>query len=240
MELRDFLAPGNLALLERMAGLMVHRGPDDSGYWLSASLAHGFAHRRLSILDLSERGHQPMLDERGLAVACYNGEIYNFAELRKDLVDRGWQFRSTSDTEVLLKGYLEYGRDIVAKLNGIFAFAIHDLRSGETFIARDQLGVKPLYLAGLTGTVLFASELKSLLADARVSRDLDSVALHRYLTFLWSPGHATAGSAPHGARHRCTGSGRKGDSYLEVLPNFFSVVQFACRSRTARRCRAAA
>ncbi|MBK9252400.1 MAG: DUF1933 domain-containing protein [Proteobacteria bacterium] len=173
-----------------MAGLMVHRGPDDSGYWLSASLAHGFAHRRLSILDLSERGHQPMLDERGLAVACYNGEIYNFAELRKDLIDRGWQFRSASDTEVLLKGYLEYGRDIVAKLNGIFAFAIHDLRSGETFLARDQLGVKPLYLAELAGTVLFASELKSLLADARVSRDLDSVALHRYLTFL-VPGEST-------------------------------------------------
>lgn len=186
-----YLGTGDRELLERMAAYIRHRGPDDGGLWISDTARIGFAHRRLAILDLSPRGHQPMQDEGEAAVVCYNGEIYNFAELRSDLEGKGWKFRSTSDTEVLLKGYLEYGHGVVDRLNGIFAFAIHDRRSGETFLARDPFGVKPLYLAQLQGTLLFASELKSILADPRVARTLDPKALIRYLTFLWSPGTAT-------------------------------------------------
>jgi asparagine synthase (glutamine-hydrolysing) len=132
-----------------------------------------------------------MSDDRRRAVVAFNGEIYNFPDLKAALEKRCWTFESTSDTEVLLKGYLEYGYDVLDKLNGIFAFAIHDVRDATTFIARDHLGVKPLYLVELADTVLFASELKALLVDARVSRELDHRALLRYLTFLWSPGVAT-------------------------------------------------
>ncbi|MCZ8132994.1 MAG: asparagine synthase (glutamine-hydrolyzing) [Steroidobacteraceae bacterium] len=186
-----FAGTGDGALLERMAASLGHRGPDDTGTWLSPDRRVGFAHRRLSILDLSPRGHQPMWDAGGRAVVCYNGEIYNFAELRDELEARNWSFDSTSDTEVLLKGYLEYGPGFVERLNGIFAFAIFDLQRRELFLARDHLGVKPLYLAEVPGAVLFASELKALLLDPRVPRDLAPTALLRYLTFLWSPGTAT-------------------------------------------------
>lgn len=186
-----FDGTGDQTLIERMAARIKHRGPDDSGSWMAPDASVGFAHRRLSILDLSCRGHQPMSDGGRRAVITFNGEIYNFLELRAALEKRGWTFESTSDTEVLLKGYLEYGHDILDKLNGIFAFAIHDLRDATTFIARDHLGVKPLYLVELADTVLFASEMKALLVDSRVSRELDQRALLRYMTFLWSPGVAT-------------------------------------------------
>lgn len=127
-----------------------------------------------------------MSDDDGSAVVAFNGEIYNFAELRNDLRQKGWEFRSTSDTEVLLKGYLEYGVSIVERLNGIFAFAIHDRRTNQSFVARDQMGVKPLYFAQLGGAILYASELKALLAEAEVSRVLDRDALLQYLTLLWA------------------------------------------------------
>lgn len=178
-------------LLESMSGLVAHRGPDDAGTWVDPAGGAGLAHRRLSILDLSFRGHQPMTDEQSLAVVAFNGEIYNFAELRSDLRKKGWKFRSTSDTEVLLKGYLEFGVSVVERLNGIFAFAIHDRRTRQSFVARDQMGVKPLYFAQLAGAVLYASELKALLAEVSVPRDLDRDALLQYLTLLWAPSPRT-------------------------------------------------
>jgi asparagine synthase (glutamine-hydrolysing) len=178
-------------LLEAMSGLVAHRGPDDSGTWIDREAGVGLAHRRLSILDLSARGHQPMADDAESAVIVFNGEIYNFTELRHELQARGWQFNSTSDTEVLLKGYLEFGVSVVDRLNGIFAFAIHDRRSKQTFLARDHMGVKPLYFAELPGALVFASELKAVLAEPTVSRRLDAKALLRYLTLLWCPSPAT-------------------------------------------------
>jgi asparagine synthase (glutamine-hydrolysing) len=182
------VSPGSL---EAMSGLVAHRGPDDHGSWVDDQAGVGLAHRRLSILDLSERGQQPMQDESASAVIAFNGEIYNFADLRSDLQARGWTFRSTSDTEVLLKGYLEFGVAVVDRLNGIFAFAIHDRRTNQTFLARDHLGVKPLYFAEIPGAVVFGSELKALLAEPAVSRQLDPTALLQYLTLLWCPSPRT-------------------------------------------------
>lgn len=182
------VSPG---LLEAMSGLVAHRGPDDQGAWVDEQGGVGLAHRRLSILDLSERGHQPMMDESRAVVVVFNGEIYNFAQLRRDLIARGWTFRSTSDTEVLLNGYLEYGVAVVDHLNGIFAFAIHDQRTRQTFLARDHMGVKPLYFAEIPGAVVFGSELKAVLAEPAVSRELDPASLLQYLTLLWCPSPGT-------------------------------------------------
>jgi asparagine synthase (glutamine-hydrolysing) len=119
-----FDGTGDQVLLERMGDRLKNRGPDDSESWMGPNAWVGLAHRRLSILDLSCRGHQPMADGGSRAVVAFNGEIYNFVELRASLEKQSWTFESTSDTEVLLKGYLEYGCDVLDKLNGIFAFAI--------------------------------------------------------------------------------------------------------------------
>jgi len=169
-----------------MSAAQVHRGPDDSGFYVSngqPGVCFGF--RRLAILDLSTEGHQPMVDpERGHAIV-FNGEIYNYVELRRELEARGRTFRSTSDTEVLLAAYGEWGEGVLAKLRGMFAFAIHDPAQGTVLIARDRLGIKPLYYAEVTrpegALVLFASELRALLASGLVRRDLEPRGLASYL-----------------------------------------------------------
>ena len=127
------------------AGTLSHRGPDDSGLFVEASAGIGLAHRRLSIIDLSAAGHQPMASIDGSVRIVYNGEIYNFAEIRRDLEQRGHAFRSESDTEVLLTAYLQWGHRCLEKLIGMFAFAIWDGRTRSLFLARDRLGIKPLY-----------------------------------------------------------------------------------------------
>jgi len=171
--------------------LIAHRGPDDSGVWVAPDGGTGLVHRRLSIIDLTAAGHQPMLDpETGLALA-YNGEIYNYRELRAELQARGRTFRSASDTEVLLQGLAEFGDALLPRLNGIFAFACYDSRNRELLLARDHFGVKPLYVALTSSGVLFSSELKALLLRPEVSRTLDPAAIASYLTFLWSPGVRT-------------------------------------------------
>jgi asparagine synthase (glutamine-hydrolysing) len=190
-------------LLEAMSGLVAHRGPDDRGAWVDVQGGVGLAHRRLSILDLSERGHQPMADESGKVVIVFNGEIYNFAELRSELLARGRSFRSTSDTEVLLNGYLEFGVAVVDRLNGIFAFAIHDQRTRQTFLARDHMGVKPLYFAEIPGAFVFGSELKAVLAEPAVSRELDPASLLQYLTLLWCPSPGTPLKGVHKLEPGC-------------------------------------
>lgn len=179
------------SLLERMADAIAHRGPDDSGAWSSPAHRVGLAHRRLSIIDLSQRGHQPMWDATQSAVIAFNGEIYNFRELRADLKSRGFAFNSDSDTEVLLNLYLQYGDEMLPKLNGIFAFALWDVRNSTLLLARDGLGIKPLYLAQTSRGLLFASELKALLHDCTVDRTLDPVTVRNHLIFLWSPGEHT-------------------------------------------------
>lgn len=139
-----------------------HRGPDDAGLWLSPDGRSGLGHRRLSIIDLSPTGHQPMLSADGRFAIVFNGEIYNFRAVREELEERGHAFRSTSDTEVVLAGYREWGVDVLDRLRGMFALAILDTQRRETLLARDPLGIKPLYWADDGRRVLFASEVQAL------------------------------------------------------------------------------
>lgn len=169
-------------------GTMAHRGPDDSGVWWSDDGLVGLAHRRLAIVDLSAAGHQPMLEARlGLAVT-YNGEIYNFQELRAELEQRGYRFISSSDTEVVLAAYDAWGTDCLSHLNGMFAFALHDAKTQTLFLARDRAGEKPLFYRHDGVEIRFASELKALLADAGMPRQVDPVALDCYLGLGHVPG----------------------------------------------------
>jgi asparagine synthase (glutamine-hydrolysing) len=179
------------SLLERMNGAIAHRGPDDAGVFHEPRTRTGLAHRRLSIIDLSPRGHQPMWDVTGVAAIVFNGEIYNYRELRAELVEDGYRFRSHSDTEVLLNLYLRDGVKMLERLNGIYAFGIYDTRNGELFVARDGVGVKPLYYTETPRGTLFASELKALLQDPSVDRALDLQAVHDHLLFLWCPSPRT-------------------------------------------------
>lgn len=175
--------------LAKMADLISHRGPDDSGTYFRSygDTLVGLAARRLAILDLSAAGHMPMTTRDGRYSLVYNGEVYNFSAIRKDLESAGHQFSSSSDTEVVLNAYVEYGDDCVRRFNGMFAFAIWDRDARTLLIARDQLGIKPLYYASWPGNLAFASEVKSLLVLPGLSRGLDVRALHQYLTFLWVP-----------------------------------------------------
>ncbi|PHS21650.1 MAG: asparagine synthase (glutamine-hydrolyzing) [Robiginitomaculum sp.] len=174
-------------LLDRMSASIAHRGPDGSGCFHDRDSNIGLAHRRLAIIDLSATGHQPMMDAAKQAVIVYNGELYNYRVLREHLIARGVSFRGHSDTEVLLNLYLSKGIDMLGDLNGIFAFAIFDFRSRELFIARDGMGVKPLYFTNTPQGMVFASEIKALLQEPSVSRELNPAAIARHLTYLWSP-----------------------------------------------------
>ena len=165
-----------------------HRGPDSKGEYIHGNLA--FGHQRLSIQDLSPNGHQPMISADGNYIIIFNGEIYNHAEIRQHFKDK-YPFKSTSDTETLLYGYIEYGSEILNQLNGIFAFAIYDKIKNELFIARDQFGIKPLYYYHDTACFMFGSEIKSFLAYPDFDKTLDYSAFVNYLTFLYSPGEQT-------------------------------------------------
>ena len=171
------------ALLRRMAGVLAHRGPDDLGLYLSGPL--GLAQTRLSIIDLAH-GHQPMADG-GLVLAA-NGEIYNFVELRRTLEARGRRFRTASDSETILHAYALDGLDALASLNGMFAFALYDTQRRELVLARDRLGIKPLYYACLPDGLLFASELKALLAVWPGERELNPGALVQYFENRFNTG----------------------------------------------------
>jgi asparagine synthase (glutamine-hydrolysing) len=149
--------------VERMAKSLLHRGPDDGGIYLDGAVGMGF--RRLSILDLSEAGHQPMVSEDGQYVLVFNGEIFNYVELRSELRQLGYQFRSSGDSEVLLAAYREWGRECLSKLNGMWAFVIYDRRHRLIFGSRDRFGVKPLYYSRTSDVMQFASEIKALRAS---------------------------------------------------------------------------
>lgn len=168
-----------------------HRGPDDSGLHVDKMAGIGLGHTRLSILDLSPLGHQPMFAADGKLVLIFNGEIYNFRELRQELKAKGYSFRSDSDTEVLLNLYLDQGKALLTRLNGIFAFALWDGTQNSLLVARDAFGVKPLYFAKCSQGFVFASELKALLPLLPQQHELDLPSLHRYLSFLWCPGDGT-------------------------------------------------
>lgn len=175
--------------LGRAMHAIAHRGPDGSGTHIDDDFALG--HVRLAIIDLSETGAQPMYSADGRYVITFVGEIYNYAELRKKLLARGVKFVGTSDTEVLLYGFIHFGPDVVTQLNGIFTFAVTDLQTKELFLARDHMGVKPLYYSVGKFGIAFSSEIKALLEVAPIARELDPVAISQYLTFLWEPGERT-------------------------------------------------
>jgi asparagine synthase (glutamine-hydrolysing) len=170
------------------AALLWHRGPDDSGVWRSPDGRVALGHRRLAILDLTAAGHQPMHDETGALTIVFNGEIYNCAELRRELEGAGHAFRSGSDTEVILAAYGQWGTECLARLAGMFAFALVDGARRRLFLARDRAGEKPLFVHRSAGALRFASELKALLADPGLPRRIDPVALDCYLAMGYVPG----------------------------------------------------
>ncbi len=173
--------------VQRMIDAMPHRGPDGSGIWTAPGI--GLGHLRLSIIDLGG-GAQPMLSEDESLVLSFNGEIYNFLELRKELEVLGHHFRTDSDSEVILEAYRRWGPDSVARLNGMFAFALYDVPKRQLLLARDRLGVKPLYHAALAdGSIIFGSELKALLAHPALRREPDLAAVDDYLAFGYVPDH---------------------------------------------------
>src|SRR5205809_90472 len=174
-----------------MRDSMTHRGPDDSGIYVSPDLSVGLAHHRLSIIDLSSAARQPMSDDQRRVWITFNGEIYNFAELRLDLERDGIVFHSNSDTEVLIHLYKKYGKAMVQFLRGMFAFAIFDERDRTLFLVRDRIGVKPLYYFNRAGCFAFASEIKALLAAGKISRNVNPEALYHYLSFLTTPAPQT-------------------------------------------------
>jgi asparagine synthase (glutamine-hydrolysing) len=175
--------PADRQLLERMIGAIRHRGPDDEGVFTSGFV--GLAHARLSIIDVAG-GHQPMSNDDGSLWITFNGEIFNYLELREDLQKRGHRFVTRSDTEVLLRAYEEHGERCVDALNGQWAFAIWDNRSRSLFMSRDRLGVRPLHYTTVGDSFLFASEVKGLFAHAGVNRELDLRSLDQTFTF-WAP-----------------------------------------------------
>jgi asparagine synthase (glutamine-hydrolysing) len=190
------------ARIAAMLKAVEHRGRDDEGVWSSPAIkGEGkrvcFGHRRLSIIDTSSAGHQPMLSHDGRLVVILNGEIYNYRELREQLSNKGHNFQTQTDTEVLLAAWAEWGEDSLDRLNGMFAFALWDDREQTLFLVRDRVGIKPLYYAHFENksgrdvrapsALVFASEVKSVLASGLVKAELDTEALHQFLTFLWAP-----------------------------------------------------
>jgi asparagine synthase (glutamine-hydrolysing) len=185
--------PINPALLDAMTDSLAHRGPDGRGTWTEPGV--GLGHRRLAIIETSEAGLQPMVDAADETVITFNGEIYNFRELREILEGLGYPSRTRTDTEVILLGYRAWGVDVLRRLSGIFAFALWDRRRRRLFLARDPLGVKPLFYSEVNGVFRFASEIKGILSDPAVGRDVDNVALDAYLTLGYTPAPATGFAA---------------------------------------------
>ncbi len=181
-----------------MEEVIPYRGPDDHGTFVSREQGLGFAHRRLSILDTSTAGAQPMVSEDGTVVITYNGEVYNFLEIRQILEAKGYTFRTGTDTEVILAAYDHWGRDCLEHFNGMWAFALFDRKKQEVFLARDRMGIKPLYYhwSG-DGTLYFASEVKSILAALDTSPTLEPGLLNAYMDFGYVPGGSTLFSDIH-------------------------------------------
>ena len=177
------------ALIRRMADRIVHRGPDQEGFFCTDGMSLGF--RRLSIIDLSENGSQPMFNEDNTVCLVFNGEIYNFQELRPQLEAKGHRFRSNTDSEVILHGYEEYGIDVVNHLRGMFGFALYDTVRKRLLLARDRIGIKPLYYTRQNGRLVFGSEIKSILQDPGVERQVNHQALYDYLGFEFVPSPTT-------------------------------------------------
>ncbi len=176
-------------LATRMAKELAHRGPDDHGIYTHPEMSLGF--QRLSIIDLSENGRQPMSNEDGTIWLVYNGEIYNHRDIRMELEAKGHRFRSRTDTEVIIHAYEEFGLDCLHRFNGMFAFALWDSRTRMIILARDRIGIKPLYYSVRNGRISFASEIKALLQDSTLEREVNPDALHCYLAYEFVPAPLT-------------------------------------------------
>jgi asparagine synthase (glutamine-hydrolysing) len=182
---------GERVLIEdiaRMTDLLIHRGPDDCGYYIDGNLGLGF--RRLSIIDLAG-GHQPMSDPGKSVTVVFNGEIYNFREVRAELESLGYAFRTNSDTEVIVQGYREWGNDVLDRLNGMFAIAIWDVRHRRLTLARDRMGIKPVYYALQNGQLLFGSEIRAVVAALSETPSVDPQAIESFLRYRYTPAPAT-------------------------------------------------
>src|SRR6266480_6215624 len=177
-------------LIARMCDTLIHRGPDAHGIYTAAGI--GLGQRRLSIIDLSTRGVAPLANEDASIWVTFNGEIYNFRELRRGLEERGHAFRTSTDTEVLVHLYEEYGVDCVQHLRGMFAFAIWDAPRRRFFAARDRLGKKPLYYARTPAALVFGSEVRAVLADPSITPTPNLPAIDAYLTYQYVPSPLTA------------------------------------------------
>lgn len=184
-------APADIAeKISRMVNTIEHRGPDDQGTWVGSGVALG--HARLSIIDLTSAGHQPMLNEDGSLKIVFNGEIYNFVALRAELSERGYHFKSHTDTEVILNGYHCWGEQVFQRLRGMFAIALWDQRIEKLILARDRIGKKPLFYAWHGDVLLFGSEIKAILAWPGFKREADNEAIHHYLTLQYIPSPLSA------------------------------------------------
>lgn len=168
------------ATIDNMLRFIEKRGPDDVGVHFDGPI--GLGHRRLSIIDLSERSHQPMLDPETGVCIVFNGSIYNYPQLRTELKNAGHPFRSHGDTEVILRAWLEWGEECISRLTGMFAFSIWDPRHQRLFMVRDRMGIKPLYYARTQNSFVFGSNLQAVMASGDVSAELDPVGLHHQLT----------------------------------------------------------
>jgi asparagine synthase (glutamine-hydrolysing) len=203
----DFNRHSTEFILQNMTDVLHHRGPDDSGYYLdrNETVFAGFGHRRLSILDLSSQGHQPMVFQH--LVITYNGEVYNFKEIREELKQYDYKFDSNTDTEVILKAYHKWGPEMVHRFNGMFAFALYDKKEQKLLLFRDRAGVKPLYWYFMNGLFLFASELKSFHQHPDFQRELNADGLALFLQYGYIP-------QPHSIFNSCYKL--KGGHYLAV------------------------
>jgi asparagine synthase (glutamine-hydrolysing) len=174
-------------VLKRMCDTISHRGPDGSGVYIGSDKGAGLGHKRLSIIDLTSAGKQPMSNEKGDVWVTYNGEIYNFRELRKELEKKGHVFKSRTDTEVIVHSYEEWGKECVDRFDGMFAFGLYDERRKCLFLARDRFGIKPLFYYHRDGLFVFGSEIKAVITHPGVRRDVDLSAIYDYLTYLYIP-----------------------------------------------------
>ncbi|MEA2036029.1 MAG: asparagine synthase (glutamine-hydrolyzing) [Nanoarchaeota archaeon] len=183
-----FVGLDDKQLLKKMGNAIQYRGPDDDGIYVDNNVSLG--HKRLSIIDL-KAGKQPIYNGDQSIVTVYNGEIYNFIKIKEDLEKKGYRFYTDTDTEVIVHAYEEYQENCVKLFNGMFAFAIWDSKKKKLFLARDRLGIKPLYYSFVDGTFMFASEMKSLLQYEKINRDINFTALNNFLTFRYVPGKDT-------------------------------------------------
>ena len=181
----------NINILKKMSDIIVHRGPDDEGHWISDDNKCGLAFRRLAIVDLSYDGHQPMKTADGRFTIVFNGEIYNHIELREDLEKKGYKYKSKTDTESILYGYQEYGAAFLEKMRGMWDLAIWDRDKKELFCSRDRIGIKPLYYAFQNGSFIFGSEIKSILQHPQISAEMNVNELPNYLCNSMTSAYST-------------------------------------------------